>query len=1304
MFLLLVCLVTLAELSLAASANATNFGIGDTVEVYGTGASGLVVRGPNACDSQVGGKFDGDWGVVLAGPTYCNSYNRWKIRWSDGLEGWSAENWLRKVTVTLSLYMHDGSISGPLLPGVRVTGSDGAGKGFDMTTDSNGLAAITGSPGTWSFTASKAGYETVSWTKSVTASVRNDGWLVPSNKPPSCSLSSSPRSGKAPLAVTFTLAANDPDGSIASWVLDVNGDGNADYSGTGNPPSTRTYNYTNPGMYRVAFMVMDNKGAYSDACLDTINVGSNQPPTASLSANPTSGAAPLTVTFSISASDPDGTITTWVLDYGDGTSDSGSGAPPSTKAHTYSSQGTYTAALAVSDNNDATAFSTKTITVNPSAQLPSVSTYDASDAGIMSAKLNGNLDSTGGESCQVWFEYGLTISYGNSTPKELKPSAGSFSYSVSGLQSDKTYHFRACASNSKGSACGSDRTFTTLEPINQPPNPPTNLAQLKYDFVTEMPVGYVTDEKTVFLRADAADPDGDKVGLQIELRQVGNNFLQRYTQQSSLVNTSQVSVAAYGLVNGDYHWQARVMDEHGLASAWVEFGDNPTAAVDFSVRVNYPPFAAFTYSPATPEIGQAVSFDASSSYDPDGGALSYQWDFGDGAGGSGSKVTHTYSKTGSYAVALTVTDDEGSTGKKTVTINIASKELQQAIEHFFALANSSLNSITADAKNTADAADFFGLATTDDQNRALLGLFFTIAKKLLSLGGILELKRLPVLSISQYLNLMDKYPSWVVDALDDYGWVAVEFTKEALIDGFKAVATDILNGFAQNNYKYYDTLYVPLENGNAYRMDKIEGIKSEALSAFGSLSQDEVEIYKKDIRGRNLANMYISNFYSIESLLPTTFRDIKIDESADWRMKLGKGLLWVGMTSGEIAMCLGTGGLGCTMVWGISAISGTLEDMERLDLDLQMLEGSVNALSLGFTYSEDINRNSYQALKNIKERAVPHTAEGKIVSVENFGMGFIGEPSHYNKWYSFWYTDIYSDVRINNTGKYATIYELFAPYVMDLSTVSIFTFPINKYRIPVVISGQKRIEPGQTDTVRLWFKENDHGVDPKNMDIDIYLLGRTDNGMYGLESVHTRFGTTKIVLSNVSISDEDLNNATMYPYPIRLDIVNMSNGSQTNYSLDIYVENPFGFPVQANLTQEMPTGVAFSTDDGTVNGSNVSWQLELAANERDKLNITLNFGDQSSVEIRGALLEIYDRVQDNWIAFASNNLTVCLMVLLGDATKDFKVDIFDLAAVGLAFSSRPGDNNWSPEADLTGDGMVNIFDLATVGLNYGKVC
>jgi len=194
--------------------------------------------------------------------------------------------------------------------------------------------------------------------------------LATLNQAPTCSLSANPTSGNVPLDVTFTMSASDPDGLISVWGLDADGDASFDYSGAGNPPSTQPHKYTTPGTYIAAFMVLDNDGAN---CWKTVTIvaGENEPPTCSLSPDKSSGKAPLAVTFSISASDSDGWISSWELDPDDGSPTySGTGNPPSTKAHTYTAAGTYTAILGVTDNEGATRFDNKVINVDPPNQAP----------------------------------------------------------------------------------------------------------------------------------------------------------------------------------------------------------------------------------------------------------------------------------------------------------------------------------------------------------------------------------------------------------------------------------------------------------------------------------------------------------------------------------------------------------------------------------------------------------------------------------------------------------------------------------------------------------------------------------------------------------------------------------------------------------------------------------------------------------------------------------------------------------------------------------------------------------------------
>lgn len=84
------------------------------------------------------------------------------------------------------------------------------------------------------------------------------------------------------------------------------------------------------------------------------------PPTAAFTGNPVSGNAPMSVSFDAStSSDVDGTIASYIWDFGDGASGSGIST-----SHTYNSTGTFTATLTVTDNSGNTAAASLAIAVN----------------------------------------------------------------------------------------------------------------------------------------------------------------------------------------------------------------------------------------------------------------------------------------------------------------------------------------------------------------------------------------------------------------------------------------------------------------------------------------------------------------------------------------------------------------------------------------------------------------------------------------------------------------------------------------------------------------------------------------------------------------------------------------------------------------------------------------------------------------------------------------------------------------------------------------------------------------------------
>ena len=71
-------------------------------------------------------------------------------------------------------------------------------------------------------------------------------------------------------------------------------------------------------------------------------------------------------------------------------------------------------------------------------------------------------------------------------------------------------------------------------------------------------------------------------------------------------------------------------------------------------------------------VGQALQFNGSGSFDPDGPITAYAWTFGDGGTGTGPTPTHTYAATGTYTVTLKVTDNRGVNVSASTTATVRS--------------------------------------------------------------------------------------------------------------------------------------------------------------------------------------------------------------------------------------------------------------------------------------------------------------------------------------------------------------------------------------------------------------------------------------------------------------------------------------------------------------------------------------------------------------------------------------------------------------------------------------------------------
>jgi hypothetical protein len=133
---------------------------------------------------------------------------------------------------------------------------------------------------------------------------------------------------------------------------------------------------------------------------------------------------------------------------------------------------------------------------------------------------------------------------------------------------------------------------------------------------------------------------------------------------STSLATLTFRVQALGECRLDLTDVALVDPQGNPIDGWNGYVDSPDDG-HVIAATSHPPVAAFSFYPAKPKAGEQVVFDASSSYDPDGEIMLYQWDWdGDNVADEYSDspiATFWWPEAGTYQVNLTVIDNEEET-------------------------------------------------------------------------------------------------------------------------------------------------------------------------------------------------------------------------------------------------------------------------------------------------------------------------------------------------------------------------------------------------------------------------------------------------------------------------------------------------------------------------------------------------------------------------------------------------------------------------------------------------------------------
>lgn len=517
------------------------------------------------------------------------------------------------------------------------------------------------------------------------------------NQAPVAAFTADPTSGVAPLEVAFNAAASsDPDGTITGYAWDF-GDGGSAAS------AAPSHTFTTPGAHVVTLTVTDNAGA-TDGESTTITVTSapvNQSPVAAFVPDVTSGTAPMTVTFDSSASsDPDGTITGYAWDFGDGNTSTDPGP-----THDYTTPGVRTVTLTVTDDDGATATATAVITVGAN-QPPTAAGSATPTSGR--APLTVAFDAEGSSDPE---NASLSFDWDFGDGGTAGTAQATHVYAVGEWTATLT------VTDDRGQT--DTRQFTVTAVANQAPIasaqalPSTGDAPLTVQFDSSLStddlgiVSYLWDFDDSTTSTDA-NPTHVFVGpgtYDVELTVTDGEGASHTSSVAVAVSTpnqpptanavADVSSGKAPLVVG-FDGTAST-DDRGIASYAWDFGDGGTStiaepshtfaagthtvvltvtdtdgvtnsdSVTITVVPNQAPTADAVADLLAGKAPLAVQFDGTGSTDGDGSIVSYAWDFGDGDSSTIAEPAHTFAA-GTHTVVLTVTDDSGATDTASVTI------------------------------------------------------------------------------------------------------------------------------------------------------------------------------------------------------------------------------------------------------------------------------------------------------------------------------------------------------------------------------------------------------------------------------------------------------------------------------------------------------------------------------------------------------------------------------------------------------------------------------------------------------------
>lgn len=277
-------------------------------------------------------------------------------------------------------------------------------------------------------------------------------------------------------------------------------------------------------------------------------------------------------------------------------------------------------------------------------------------------------------------------------------------------------------------------------------------------------------------------------------------------------------------------------------------------------------------------------------------------------------------------------------------------------------------------------------------------------------------------------------------------------------------------------------------------------------------------------------------------------------------------------------------------------------DSKKIEFGERAMAAVPGVMKRAAESTAQIYTNEVGGYSRIMEQLPPRPAVGRIDAVRHVSVG--------SDWGGIYFSEraSYSEVDVTNTGSEPAVFALYVEYSYfdRLLGMPLSYIPMTAYDYVV-------IDPGQTKTMHVDYKEEERGGSPKkDSSVSMQVLATNETGTFYIDSRFDRWDPVqqsrtgeRLLLAADTVTLEN---------PI--DVYAMGGDTSSDYEIAIWAANPFTQTISTTIVQPLPASVAVDASDGIVADGAVTWNLEIAALDVISGSIKLTYDGPPGAQLK----------------------------------------------------------------------------------------